>query len=127
MLGERVWGEEGGFLLVVYPQGATQPTFWECRMESRGEGEWELSCGETTLQVSYVLQTVSTCASNVFCVPQLSSSERLLPLQLLPVQQSSALHTLLLAASHPHTPYDTPLPSPHPTPTQVRDGLHRNM
>ena len=63
MLGERVWGEEGGFLLVVYPEGATQPTFWECRMESRGEGEWELSCGETTLQVSYVCWGTSNCES----------------------------------------------------------------
>lgn len=57
MLGERVWGEEGGFLLVVYPEGATQPTFWECRVELRGKEaslEWELSCAEASLQVSCV-------------------------------------------------------------------------
>ena len=52
-----MWGEEGGFLLVVYREGATQPTFWECRVELRGEEtslEWELSCAETSLQVSCV-------------------------------------------------------------------------
>ena len=52
-----MWGEEGGFLLVVYPEGATQPTFWECRVELRGKEaslEWELSCAEASLQVRCV-------------------------------------------------------------------------
>ena len=43
-----------------------------------------------------------------------------MPLQLHPVPQSSALHTLLTAASHPQTTCDVPLPSPCPTHTQVR-------
>ena len=59
-----MWGEEGGFLLVVYSEGASRPTFWECRMEWRGEGEWELCCGETTLQVSHVCWGTSNLASS---------------------------------------------------------------
>ena len=65
MLAERVWGEkEGAFLLVIYSEGSSQPTFWECVVQSgRGSGEWEVCCGEAEVQVGLTTNGCCVCVS----------------------------------------------------------------
>lgn len=65
-LRDRVWGQDKprSFLCLVYCQGCTQPSFWQCRVGVGGDGETEqereqeeeeasfaISTGEATIQV----------------------------------------------------------------------------
>ncbi len=49
-LPDRVWGEGGAFLLVLYPNGAAEPEFWQCGVEGEREG-FEIHSGEAVLEV----------------------------------------------------------------------------
>lgn len=56
-LSDRVWGEGGTFVSLVYCEGCTQPSFWECRAMPPPEGDhtktehFQIHTGEATIQV----------------------------------------------------------------------------
>ena len=72
-LSDRVWwedndddggggdgGRDGSFLLLVYVQGTTQPSFWQCSTKTGRDGlmgtrniPFEIASGDTSIQVKY--------------------------------------------------------------------------
>ena len=65
-LSDRVWGEGSGggsdYLLLVYVQGITQPSYWQCSIKTGRDGlmgprnvPFEIACGDTSIQVEHYL------------------------------------------------------------------------
>lgn len=55
-LGDRVWGEDGSFVSLVYCEGCTQPSYWECRATPPEEDRaktvpFQIHTGEAVIQV----------------------------------------------------------------------------
>ena len=62
-LSDRVFGDDGGsFLLLVYVQGTTQPSYWQCSTKTGRDGlmgprniPFEIASGDTSIQVYIIL------------------------------------------------------------------------
>ena len=70
-LSDRVWGDNdgndgdsgsggGSFLLLVYAQGTTQPSYWQCSTKTGRDGmsgprniPFEIASGDTSIEVQY--------------------------------------------------------------------------
>lgn len=67
-LSDRVWGDSdgndggggGSFLLLVYAQGTTQPSYWQCSAKTGRDGmiglknvPFEVASGDTSIEVQY--------------------------------------------------------------------------
>ena len=140
-LSDRVWSEGGGFLLLVYVQGATQPTYWQCATKTGRDGlkasrgvPYEVACGDTSIQVCNNNYSSFFPVWQCFLfVLQPASDTGHACIELFPAQESTALKTLLEAALKSSVmeiddpplkelSCDLPYPSPKPTPTLVSLG-----
>jgi len=65
-LGDRVWGDESGtFLTLVYCDGCSQPSFWQCCLkDGQHEGAedvrvpFDISAGEATVEVTIFFEVL---------------------------------------------------------------------
>eukprot|EP00731_Ephydatia_muelleri_P031563 Em0023g70a len=97
---DSVWHEDGGFLALVFTNGASSPTLLHCRMKCSNTFE----LGHAKVFPKEVTMGGSVCIT------------------LDPVTSSTSLHTLFMAAKQTYSnmgavegPQPSPQPSPHPS------------